>query len=83
MSQSREKERKDIRKIFMAEKSKRTKSYEKFGWKASSDLNVYLPIKMHRNDTLRTEKFGTCIFNWLEESYSVFLDSLINYSAWI
>lgn len=83
MSQSKEKERKDIKKIFMAEKSKRKKSYEKFGWKACSDLNVYLPIKMHRNDTLRTEKFGTCIFNWLETSDSVFFDSLINYPVWI
>lgn len=44
MSQSKEKERKDIRKIFMAEKSERTKSCEKFGWKAYHDLNVYLPI---------------------------------------
>lgn len=31
MSQSKEKERKDIRKIYMAEKSERTKKWEKFG----------------------------------------------------
>lgn len=44
MSQGKEKERKDIRKIYMAEKSERTKRCEKFSWKAYSDPNVYLPI---------------------------------------
>jgi len=44
MSQSKEKERKDIRKIFIPEKSERTNSCEKYVWKAYNDIDVYLPV---------------------------------------